>query len=194
MEVSIRPATPADIGDLTRYQMASYGGYAEVMYDDAVPGLSPRQILEMRFEQDGTTFHFAHGRMAEVGGELAGGAHAYPVDDESDDPPDHFIPRDRLYYFAPLEGLTLPGSYYLNVISVESAFRGQGVGRRLLEHVMGEGREAGFDKISLLAFEANSAAVGLYRSLGFEELKRRPVVPHPALMHEGSILLMAANL
>lgn len=194
MTVTIRPATAADIGDLTRYQLASYGGYADVMYDDAVPGMTPRQILEMRFEQEGTTFHYSRGWIAEIDGEPAGGAHAYPVDDESDDPPDPFIPRDRLYYFAPLEGLVLPGSYYLNIISVDDAHRGKGVGRRLLEHVMTEAGNAGFEKLSLLAFESNTAAIGLYESIGFRELKRRPVVPHPALRFEGSILLMAANL
>ena len=194
MSISIRPTTAADISHLARFQMASYGGYADVMYDDAVPGLTPRQILEMRFEQEGTTFHYTHGSIAELDGECAGGVHGYPVDDEDSDPPDVFIPKDRLYYFAPLEGLVLPGSYYLNIISVEPDFRGKGVGKCLLDHVMAQAREAGFEKISLLAFEANTAAIGLYQSVGFQELKRRPVVPHPALVHDGGILLMAADL
>lgn len=194
MSIRIRPATEQDIGHLGRYQMASYGGFAEVMYEDAVPGLSPRQIVEMRLEQEGTTFHYSHGWVAEFDGNVAGGVHAYPVDDEDDDPPDPFIPSDRLYYFAPLEGLVLPGSFYLNLISVDEAFRGQGIGKALMTCAIDAGREKGFERMSLLALQGNTAALKLYDSLGFRELKRRPIVDHPALRFKGALLLMAKDI
>ena len=194
MTIRIRPATHDDIGPLGRYQLDSYGGYAEVMYADAVPGLTPRQILEMRLEQENTSFHFSWGAIAELDGAIAGGIHAYPVDLEDTDPPDPFIPSDRFPYFAPFEGLTLPGSYSINAIAVEPAFKSKGVGRALLEHAMATAAEARFQTISLLALEDNHAARRLYELLGFSEQARRTTVPHPALRFQGDLLLMAREI
>jgi len=194
MTVRIRPATHDDIGPLGRYQLESYGGYADVMYADAVPGLKPRQILDMRLEQEGTSFHYTWGSIAEIDGALAGGVHAYPVDLEDTDPPDPFIPSDRLQYFAPLEGLVLPGSYYLNAIAVEPSFKSQGVGKVLLNHVIATAIEQKFPAVSLLAMAENVAARRLYESHGFVECGRRTTVPHPALKFHGDLLLMALEI
>jgi ribosomal protein S18 acetylase RimI-like enzyme len=41
-------------------------------------------------------------------------------------------------------------------------------------------------------FEENTAAVRLYRRLGYEIAKRAPIVPHPLIRCEGDALLMVA--
>ena len=58
---------------------------------------------------------------------------------------------------------------------VDPAARGRGVGRRLAEHVVGAAREGGFDGMQFNAVvETNTAAVALWRSLGFEILGTVP--------------------
>jgi ribosomal protein S18 acetylase RimI-like enzyme len=65
------------------------------------------------------------------------------------------------------------GRHYAHVgeiaILVSNAQRGLGLGRILMEMAIEWGRAVGLAKISLRVFPANTRAVGLYRSLGFEE-------------------------
>ena len=60
----------------------------------------------------------------------------------------------------------------------------------LLQHAANRAREYGLDGVSLLVFEGNSGALALYRRHGFEEVDRRPIVPHPLIQHTGDCLLM----
>jgi len=55
-------------------------------------------------------------------------------------------------------------------VAVEA--RRRGVGRRLMEAVITHCREVGFGRIVLEVIEQNDPAVALYRSLGFETLRR----------------------
>ena len=47
-------------------------------------------------------------------------------------------------------------------------------------------------QVSLICFERNEGAMQLYRRLGFREIDRRAIVPHPSLHYrDGDALLMA---
>jgi phosphinothricin acetyltransferase len=48
--------------------------------------------------------------------------------------------------------------------------RGRGVGRRLLEALIGRARDLGYHKLVLAAFPFNAAGITLYRRLGFAEV------------------------
>ena len=52
-------------------------------------------------------------------------------------------------------------------IYVERAWRGRGVGRRLLATVVDAARELAYHKIVLAAFPTNAAGMALYQALGF---------------------------
>ena len=65
---------------------------------------------------------------------------------------------------------------------VEPMFRRQGLARRLVETVIAWAETAGADESELWVNETNVPAVGLYRSLGFEETgDRRPLASDPAV-------------
>ena len=53
---------------------------------------------------------------------------------------------------------------------VKSAYRGQGLGRRLAEAVIAEARAIGYGKMRLDSLTSLEEAAGLYRSLGFVEI------------------------
>ena len=53
-----------------------------------------------------------------------------------------------------------------------------------------QARESGFNGLSLVAFEQNEGAVRLYERLGYQEIDRAPVVPHPLIHLDGDALLM----
>ena len=58
-------------------------------------------------------------------------------------------------------------------MAVAREWRGRGVGAALLEAAIDWSRERGLHKLSLGVFTHNTAAIGLYRKLGFVEEGRR---------------------
>jgi len=58
-------------------------------------------------------------------------------------------------------------------MAVAREWRGRGVGSALLEAAIQWARERGLHKLSLSVFAHNTAAIGLYRKLGFVEEGRR---------------------
>ncbi|SMY12257.1 ribosomal protein S18-alanine N-acetyltransferase [Brevibacterium jeotgali] len=59
-------------------------------------------------------------------------------------------------------------------IGTAPSAQGRGLGRRLLGHAADSARDAGAEVLHLDVAADNSAALGLYRSFGFDELGRRP--------------------
>lgn len=78
-------------------------------------------------------------------------------------------------------------------IIVSSKCRGLGLGRALMETAVDWARAVGLTKLSLAVFTTNERAIGLYRSLGFEEEGTRRA---HVLLADGprDILVMALHL
>lgn len=57
----------------------------------------------------------------------------------------------------------------LEDVIVSRAFRGRGLGRRLVEHVCAWAKAAGMGRVTLLADQDNAPALAFYAELGFEE-------------------------
>lgn len=75
---------------------------------------------------------------------------------------------------------------------VAPAFRGQGVGDRLIGAVIDWARSAGFARLVLDVADANQAAIGLYARMGFEPTGETGTLPPPrthVLEHRRKLLL-----
>ena len=87
--------------------------------------------------------------------------------------------------------------YYAHVgevaIIVSNKWRGQGLGKRLMETAVDWARAVGLTKLSLAVFTGNERAIRLYRSIGFEEEGTRRA---HVLLADGphDILVMALHL
>lgn len=64
-------------------------------------------------------------------------------------------------------------SLWIEELYVTRAYRRRGIGRRLVELVVDYGRERGFDGIDLEAYQDNTPASVLYRTMGFHRLGRQ---------------------
>lgn len=87
---------------------------------------------------------FVEGFVCEVDGETAGFAIFYPR-------------------FSSFRGQT---GYYLEDIYVDEAYRGRGLGERLLKAIARKGRSRGFQRIDFQVLEWNFAAIEFYKALG----------------------------
>lgn len=65
-------------------------------------------------------------------------------------------------------GRALPDAWHLNNIAVLPACQGQGVGRRLWQQFIADGRRRGYRQFSLHVESDNQAAIAWYRALGLE--------------------------
>lgn len=74
---------------------------------------------------------------------------------------------------AVLVGWFIVDEFHIATIATHPEFRGQGIGRRLLLHVLGSAKEEGAIRAFLEVRESNLIALKMYRDLGFVEDGRR---------------------
>ena len=55
-------------------------------------------------------------------------------------------------------------------VVVAAGWRGQGIGRRMMEELVGRARQAGVTRLDLTSNDSRAAAHALYRSLGFARI------------------------
>jgi|SRR5690554_371752 len=58
-------------------------------------------------------------------------------------------------------------------VVVDKAYRGRGIGRKLMEKLVDEGREKGLSEILLFSADKRIEAISLYKSLGFQQKESR---------------------
>lgn len=192
MDFAIRPARPEDIPDLSRLLLSAAGGIVDAVYEGLIPGLPTNEIVERRFHRSGTTGSYENCWVATQGEQIAGKLHAYPLDDGAMDPADTLIPEARFAVFEPFDRIDPPatGSFYINVVATFPEFEGQGLGKLLVALGRDEAARRGYSQLSLVVFEQNERAFGLYQHLGFREVARHPAVPHPSIRYGGDLLMM----
>ena len=113
-----------------------------------------------------------------------------PARDPSDvaSPP----PFDGTDVFAPYKYLEAPDTWYICGVALLPEYRGRGIGAELMQMARQQALQHGYQQLSLVVFEENTAAVRLYRRLGYEPIKRAPIIPHPLIRASGDALLMVA--
>jgi ribosomal protein S18 acetylase RimI-like enzyme len=150
-------------------------------------GVNVAARLEGLAEADGRVIAMLHSFVMpprnetgdEIGDEAAANDNGEPVD-------------PVLQPYAELED---PGSIYVSGVAVTPEHRGRGLGRELMEQARARAEALDLSWVSLICFEANETAMQLYRRLGYAEVDRRPVVPHPSLhCSEGDAVLLVRGL
>ena len=173
------------------FRIAS-GGVAEYVWSTLAseyPGLTPLEIGTRRYARAEGAFSYNNCTVAELGGDVIGMLHAYPMEvqpeqEEAGEPIDPVL--------EPYARLEVPGSYYISGIAVFPAHRGKGLGAQMLKIAKEKARESGCSEVSLLVFQQNEEAVRLYERNGFGVIDRAPVVPHESIRYTGEVLLMTA--
>ncbi len=193
-EVVIRPARPEDCGDIARLFLMSSDGLAEYIWGRiAPPGASLLEVGRRRYAREGVAFSYRNCLVAEEDGRVIAMLHSFPMaprDAAADDQGETVDPVLRPY--AELED---PGSLYVSGVAVYPEHRGRGLARRLMEQARARAEALALPRVSLICFERNERAMQLYRRLGFAEVDRRTVVPHPSLHYrDGDAVLLVRGL
>ncbi len=187
-DVLVRPASRRDCRSIAELFLIASDGLAEYIWRQSGPGqASPLDIGEQRYAREDALFSYRNCLIADVHGSVAGMLHSFPMQPPSGreaEPPDPVL--------RPYTELEDYGSLYISGIAVFPAYRGLGIGSRLLAEAHAAARRSGHPRVSLICFENNHGAMRLYRRLGYREIDRRPLVPHPSLRYrDGDAVLLA---
>ncbi len=184
----IRPATKTDCETIAALYSISSDGVADYIWQKlAEPGQDILAVGRARYEREGTAFSYQNCTVVETDGAVIGMLVAFPmhVDPaaEEDDP-----------VLAPYSRLEEDDSYYICGVALFEPYRGQGIGGELMRLAEAQARDRGFGKTSLIVFEQNAGAKRLYDRIGYTEVAREPVCPHPLIHFTGDAVLMVKRL
>ena len=193
-DVTFRPATREDSRKIAELFRIASGGVAEYVWSTLAPeypGLTPLEIGARRYARDEGSFSYRNCTVAELGGEVIGMLHAFPMEDEPEQE-EASEPIDPV--LEPYARLEVPGSYYISAMAVFPEHRGKGLGAQMLEIAKDKARGSACSEVSLLVFEQNKGAIKLYERNGFRVIDRALVVPHESIRYTGEVLLMTAPI
>ncbi len=101
------------------------------------------------------------------------------------------VADDQVIGYAVLK--LIAGEAELLTLAVVPEYQGQGLGRRLLQGVLEQAREAGAEQLFLEVRVSNAPAILLYRSTGFSDCgRRRDYYPNPDGSHEDALVMALA--
>jgi ribosomal protein S18 acetylase RimI-like enzyme len=188
--VQLRQAQAEDAGEIARLFLISSDGLVNYIWSRlAKPGQSLEEVGTARYARTGTAFSYENCLLAERDDEIVGMIHAYPMEADSGGTAET---DPVLRPYAELED---PGSLYIPGFAVHEPYRGQGIGRLLMDSLEHLAVARGFPRVSLICFERNERALSFYLRRGYRETARRALVPHPTLRYrEGDALLLVRHV
>jgi ribosomal protein S18 acetylase RimI-like enzyme len=189
---TLRAARKSDAGDIARLYLISSDGFAAYIWSRyQKAGMTLEDVGRARYgrAKSESDYSYENCTIAEHDEEIAGMMHGYPMHvpeggNEESDP-----------VLRPYAELELDRSFYISALAVFEGFRGHGIGTELMDIALKRAEALGLPHVSLICFERNEGAMRLYTRLGFREIDRRPIVPHPSLHYrDGDALLMAREI
>lgn len=184
----LRPARADEAGLIARLFLVSSDGLAAYIWGRlAGPGEDLLEVGTKRYARTGVAFSYENCLIAETGGAPVGMLHSFPIHADPDAAPEA---DPVLRPYAELED---HGSLYVSGLAVLPEHRGRGLGTQLMAAAEARAVAEGLPRVSLICFERNEGAMRLYQRLGYRELDRRPIVPHPSLHYADSDAVLLAK-
>ncbi len=190
--VNLRNTQPEDVSQIVPLMIEAADGFYEFLFEGLVPGSALLQFLQPVIAAEEGPYGFRNFLIAERGGHLAGFANAFPAQLIRDQDPGP-IPQERWDHIAPLTEIMDWESFFLSSIAVLPNERGHGVGRVLLEGILTQAKQLGFQNVTLQVWEGNDGARRLYERHGFAVVSDAILMPHP-MLSETRRLLMRCDL
>jgi len=187
--MTFRPANKADATALA--ELVNYAGEGLPLYlwtKLAKPGEDPWDVGRARAAREEGAFSYRNATVLEADGECAGCLIGYEIPDTpkpiSADMPPIFVP------FQELENLA-PGTWYINVLALQPAFRNRGFGAKLIALAEETARKAGKRGCSLIVADKNFGAQRLYARQGYRQrASRKMIIEDWKTENEAGLLLV----
>tara|TARA_R110001592_G_scaffold363402_1_gene688331 strand:+ start:39936 stop:40529 length:594 start_codon:yes stop_codon:yes gene_type:complete len=190
--IEFREAKREDCRTIAELYSISSEGVANYIWTKlAMPGEKILDVGERRYEREDAVLSYTNCTIVEVDGVIAGMMMAFPIvsgeratAEEVDDDP----------VLAPYSRLEEENSYYICGVALYPEYRNRGLGHQFMALAKQQAILKGLSKLSLVVFENNKNATGIYKNLGYKEIKREKIIEHPMINHTGDAILMVKNL
>ncbi len=192
--IELRPARRNDAADLAILENIAGHGISQWFWQKAVEMGKATDAYDWgrsRMADDKALFGWSNSIIATCDGDIAGSANSYlmpdadPEEEKRNPPP--FVPIFDLFNCA-------VGDWFVDSLAVYSQVRGQGVGGVLLDDCLARGRAVDAQRVSLVVEDANTAALALYHSRGFERRDSRPYITFGSASETKNWLLLSAPI
>lgn len=184
----VRPARKEDCATIAALYRVASAGLADYFWTNITePEESILTVGRRRFERDDSVFSYRNCTVVEDEGKAVGMLFAFPMHAQSSG-------EESDPVLVPYRKLREDNSYYICGMALSPEYRGHGIGARLLTLAEKHARDEGFEKLSLMVFEQNAGAKRLYDRVGYREVSREPVYPHPLIHYTGDAILMVKEI
>lgn len=193
--ICYRAAGKADARAIAELINIAGEGIPLVLWSNAARGAGdPMDVGARKAARDDAGFSYRNTHVAATAEGVAAMVLAYRLSEPTPrdiaglaDLPDLVRPMVELEY-------EVGGSFYINALAVRDAFRGRGIGTRLLRMLDPQARHAGCTVMSVGVFSENEGALRLYRREGFEVVGERQVVAHPCYARTDRTLMLTKRV
>ena len=190
MDIIYRPARKEDCLKLGELDSLAGEGVLEFLLEGLVPGMTAAEVAAHDMAENQGPRSFRNVLVAETNGKVKGMAFSFHSQNHCiTDDMRKFIPAERLTPLEAFFSTRVEDSLYLDALAVDPDLQGHGIGKRLVELTKQKALDMGFGSLSLIVFEHNQNALGLYRKQGFQEV-RQITLEIPELLPEAEILLL----
>ena len=185
--LEFRAAKKEDCRAIAELYSISSDGVADYIWTKlAEDGENIYDVGQRRYENEDSAFSYKNCIIVEKDKKIIGMLVAFPMicdGSVSDDP-----------VLAPYSRLEADNSFYICGVALLPEYRGLGVGTELMQLAEQQAKIRKFNTLSLVVFEENTGALRLYEKLGYKEVQREKIVPHPLIHYTGDAVLMIKNL
>ena len=195
LDRNYRNALKKDCPAIARLATLAGGGFVDFLYHDLIPDKTPVEILEKNLASPEGPYSWENAIVAEIAGEIAGGALSYPSVYYRITPEmERLIPKERLEHVRENFSSRVENSWFLDYLAVFPEFHGMGIGSRLIDLTKQRALEKGYQTLSLSVFADNIQAQSLYSRKGFVTVRKVELGSHELMPHEGGCMLMKCSL
>jgi ribosomal protein S18 acetylase RimI-like enzyme len=170
------------------HSISSDGAADYIWTQLAEPGEHIVDVGERRYARENTAFSYQNCVVAEVDGSIEGMLVTFAI--EVPDNPE----KEADPVLASYSKLEEYDSWYICVVALFESFRGKGLGSQFMPIAEQQARDRQFKKLSLIVFEENAGVKRFYDALGYREVMREAIYPHPIIHCAGDAILMVKNL
>jgi ribosomal protein S18 acetylase RimI-like enzyme len=195
MEIRYRAGRIEDCPRLAEFVYIASDGVVEFLFHDLIPGHMPVQIVAHDLAADRDYHTFRDAIVAECNNKVIGMSLSYPshyhrITCEMR----QFLPPDRLNHVENIFIAGIENSLYIDTLCVDEAFRGKGVGSKLISLTRARAGELGLATLGLIVLADNTDAQRLYKRHGFKIVSHIELDSHELIPHEGGAYLMKCGL
>jgi ribosomal protein S18 acetylase RimI-like enzyme len=195
VDINYRPAEKDDSSRIAELINIASDGVVEHLLHDLVPEMTPVQIMTYNLEQDNYPHTYRSALVAIDGSDVIGMVLSYPSSyHKITDEMRNFFPKDRLDHLSDFYSSCVLDSWFLDALGVDETYRRRGVGKRLVELTKERAKENGYGILSLIAFADNSAALALYKVLGFYVVQEVNLEGNAFIPHQEGCLLLKCDI